>query len=102
MSTKIDLTKNFDNAEAILKEKGIECIRRDDVLIPGVMERHCIQAKETDEKGYPTWDFICQTGSYGGEDGLLEYWSKKMRDSGQDPDGWLTAEEVLAKIEAGD
>ena len=47
------------------------------------------------------WDFVCSHGTYGAEDGLLEYWSKKMSDAEEDPIGWLTAEEVVEKIEAG-
>lgn len=102
MTTKFDLTKNFNRAEAMLKEKGIGYVREDNILIPGVMERHQIKSTDTDEKGNPKWDFICHSGSYGSEEGLLEYWSLKMTDSGEDPSGWLTAEEVVAKIEAGD
>ena len=102
MVAKIDLVKNFNRAEAMLKEKGIEYIREDGIFASGSFERHIIKSKETNEEGIPIWDFICQTGSYGAERGLLEYYSRKMENSGQDPDGWLTAEEVLAKIEAGD
>lgn len=102
MATIIDLEANFNEAENMLKEKGIEYTRLDEILIPGVMERHQIKSTDIDENCNPKWDFICHPGSYGSEDGLLEYWSLKMSDSGEDPSGWLTAEEVVAKIEAGD
>lgn len=101
---RIDLTE-FNKAEEMLKERGINYSREDRVepigLPDRVFERHIIKAVDENDKWL--WDFICSTGSYGGEEkGLLEYWSKKKRDAGDDPDGWLTAEEVIQKIEVGE
>lgn len=45
------------------------------------------------------WDVICQRGSYGAEDGLLEiYGSIVDPDAGDSVEGWLTADDVIARI----
>ena len=96
---KIDTTE-FDKAEAMLKERGIGYTREDDIReLPGGFgsyERH--QIVLLDEFGNTIGDFVCSHGTYGADKGLLEYWGK---DHNQDPEGWLTAEEVVEKIEAG-
>ena len=94
MNEKINLDANFNRAEAMLKEKGIEYIREDFDKFPFV-EQHFIRAKDN------SWDFGCGTANYGSDEGLLEYFSNKLRNFGEDPIGWLTAEEVVEKIEAG-
>lgn len=38
---------------------------------------------------------ICHDGSYGGPEGLLEYWDKKRM---EDPVGWQTAEDVISRF----
>lgn len=46
------------------------------------------------------WDVICQFGSYGVEKGLLEICGELVRpDCGNDVEGWLTAEDVISRIE---
>lgn len=45
--------------------------------------------------GTTKWSVICGWYSYGGREGLLEAWD--MVRSHQ-PEGWLTAEEVLEKV----
>ena len=96
MNMKPDLTE-FNKAERMLKERGIKYEREDQES--GYYERHMI--KQTNENDEWVWDFVCSTGTYGSDDGLLEYWSKKLRDNGDEPFGWLTAEEVIQKIEEG-
>ena len=85
----------FNKAEEMLKERGINYERKDNaaMYLTVLFEKHQILGNG--------WDFVCSTGSYGSDDGLLEYWSNNLEDSGDDPIGWLTAEEVLEKIEAG-
>ena len=99
MAIKLD---EFNKAEQMLKDRGLTYIREDkiDPTLCGTYERHIIKA--VDDDGKWVWDFICSTGSYGSEAGLLEYWSKKSSDAGLDPVGWLNAEEVIAKIEGGE
>ena len=41
-------------------------------------------------------DAICHSGSYGGDEGLLEFWTGRLSD---DPQGYLSAEEALALFE---
>ena len=95
----IDL-KEFNKAEQMLKDREIEYERRDFTDPSGLMERHIIGNGIYDSKEW-VWDFVCSTGTYGSEEGLLEYWSKKLRDDDNDPKGWLTAEEVIQLIENG-
>lgn len=48
------------------------------------------------ENGVLSWDVICQRGSYGGDEGLLE----GMGSIFEDVEGWLTAADVIERIEA--
>ena len=51
-------------------------------------------------KGTRKWDAICQRGSYGYEDGLLEIYGDIV-DYDKDGDsvvGWLTAEDVIKRV----
>lgn len=45
------------------------------------------------------WDVICHWGSYGHEDGLLEIMGRYNRNEYDDVEGWLTAEDILARID---
>ena len=48
------------------------------------------------ENGACSWDVICQYGSYGNDEGLLEGMGSIFED---DVEGWLTAADVIKKIE---
>ena len=49
-----------------------------------------------DEDGYRLWDAICQMGSYGAEQGLLEVMGDVTY---QDVEGFLTAENIIKVLE---
>ncbi len=49
------------------------------------------------DKDDVAWDAICGKYSYGGKDGLLE--TKGMPEDGKDVTGWLTAEDVIKRLE---
>ena len=76
-----------------------ECNRQwdvDDCIV--MMDRHqiCVPNQE-----YPIWDAICQRGSHGYEEGLLEIYGVIV-DEATDGDtvvGWLTAEDVIKRLE---
>lgn len=57
------------------------------------MDRHQI---EVFKKRRRSWDVICQFGSYGADQGLLEGMGDIF---GKDVEGWLTAEDVIKRIE---
>ena len=99
-NTKTNLNE-MNKLERYLKEHGIKYERTDMEGIEqfGMIlgERH--QIKVVDEDGNWIWDVICHYGSYGHEEGLLEYWSQKESDEGGDVSGYLTAEDVIQKIE---
>lgn len=88
----------LDKLEAYLKEHGYEYIREDDDSKQ--LNIHQIIVYENDIR---KWDAICHYGSYGYEAGLLEIygdivWADIDGDSVR---GWLTAEDVIARIEHG-
>lgn len=64
------------------------------------MDRHQICVPE--EGKNCRWDAICHTGSYGCELGLLEIYGELVdeQDDGDSAVGFLTAEDVIKRIEA--
>lgn len=44
------------------------------------------------------WDAICHSGSYGHERGLLEIMGIIVRVDDDEVEGWLTAEEILQRL----
>lgn len=44
------------------------------------------------------WDAICHSGSYGHERGLLEIMGIIVREDDDEVEGWLTAEEILQRL----
>lgn len=65
------------------------------------MERHqiCVPGYSAQSR---EWDVICQRGSYGAEEGLLElYGTIVAPNAGDTVEGWLTADDVIARIERG-
>lgn len=55
------------------------------------------QIKVMNKDGEYLWDAICHYGSYGYEQGLLEIAGNLVEGGGVE--GWLTAEDVIRKIE---
>lgn len=82
----------LDKLENWLKEHDVNYARRD--LVTNEQEpydKHIIIV--FDEAWNRKWDAICQYGSYGYEDGLLEIYGEICDDA----EGWLTAEQVIEK-----
>jgi len=48
---------------------------------------------------YSLWDAICQKGSYGYEDGLLEIYGDIVENENDNVEGCLTAQDVIERIE---
>lgn len=94
-----DLTE-LNELEQYLKYKHIPYERIDrDTLLDQYghtveLERHQICVPVADPR-YKEWDVICNWGSYGYEDGLLELYGS-LCDG--DVIGWLTAAEVIGMI----
>lgn len=65
------------------------------------LERH--QIIVTDDYGDRAWDAICQWGSYGYKEGLLEIYGDIVWNDidGDSVRGYLTAQEVINRIEYG-
>lgn len=90
----------LDKLEEYLKDKGIQYgrydaneVRNSDGMLI-TMDRHQICVGEK-ENGTWDWDVICQYGSYGFKEGLLEGLGSIFSGA----EGWLTAEDVIKRME---
>lgn len=97
--------KQLDKLEQYLKDNNIpyERFDKEDVISPQfpyyieTHERHQIYVPNGKNS---EWDVICQWGSYGAEDGLLEiYGSIVDPNAGDTVEGCLTADDVIERIE---
>ena len=99
-----DLTE-LNKLEAYLKEHGVSYEREDREarrLPDGTflcLDWHRIVVHSRDDY---LWDAICHKGSYGAEKGLLEIMGDIVDEEavGDRVEGWLTAADVIERIEA--
>ena len=92
-----DLTE-LNKLEQYLKEHDIpyERIDKDEGnKYAPELDRHQIRVQSA-KPGWD-WDVICHYGSYGCEEGLLEGMGTIF--GGGEPEGWLTADDVIERIE---
>lgn len=101
---KTDLTQ-LDKLEAYLREHNIayDRIDKDEVFEETPYgkcvvkcEQHQIIVPPQDQERQ--WDVICHRGSYGHNKGLLELMGNIVRTK-DSVEGWLTAEDVIERIE---
>lgn len=105
-----DLTE-LNKLEAYLKKHDIPYERFDDddvfdSVLPTLKvkcDRHQIIVPCADPNKRE-WDAICQFGSYGNEEGLLEIYGHLVDEKadGDTVAGWLTADDVIKRIERRD
>ena len=105
-----DLTE-LNKLEEYLKNHGIHYVRfdNDDVFdnefptLKVKCDRHQIIVP-CDDINKREWDVICQFGSYGYEEGLLEIYGQLVdeKEDGDTVAGWLTADDVIKRIERRD
>lgn len=94
----------LDKLEEYLKEKGYLYDRIDDekeYWYSLGLDRHQIIVYDGD--GKRQWDVICQEGSYGYSDGLLEAMGAPIvkKSDGDSVVGRLYASDVIARLERG-
>lgn len=109
MNTRIT---ELDKLENYLKENDIEYERIDTEMPPDILmgspviiprgfgERHQICVPHTGSDC--DWDVICNYGSYGFEDGLLELMGTLVTEEEYEYDsvvGYLTAEDIIERLE---
>lgn len=101
-----DLTE-LNKLEKYLKEHEYEYDRIDDVGDPvGIANClglvNCIDQHEivVYKDGKRDWDAICHFGSYGAEMGLLEIMGARVVRGGDSVEGYLTADEIIERLEA--
>lgn len=86
-------TRELDMLEQFLKQHGIEYTRHDESS--EWIDWHQIRVGDRAD-GSCEWDVICHRGSYGYQEGLLEGRGSLF---GDEVEGYLTADEVIRKIE---
>lgn len=93
--------RELNRLEKYLQEHGYYYRRIDkQASSPGLYgydEQHQIRVYEDAGCTHQVWDVICHRGSYGYEQGLLE--TMGMPEDGSDVTGYLTADEVIARLE---
>ena len=95
-----DLTE-MNKLEAYLKEHGYDYTREDkDSISDEVrgMDVHQIVVYKNDKR---QWDVICHYGSFGAKSGLLEMMdeTKRLVLNEDRVEGWLTADEIIRRLE---
>lgn len=83
--------ERFDNEDEPISPQMPYCLK--------AFERHqiCVPSYNAQNR---EWDVICQRGSYGAEEGLLEIYGDIVdQNAGDSVEGWLTADDVIARIE---
>lgn len=103
-----DLTQ-LNKVEQYLKDNNIPYEREDkeDKLVSIERDgKHYVLYEQTEfhqicvpSRERRKWDVICHRGSYGAEQGLLEIMGTIVRPCGDSVEGWLTADDVIARIE---
>lgn len=90
--------EELNRLEEYLKEHGIKYDRNDREKTEKVLDFHQIVVYDDDK---PIWDAVCHTGSYGYEQGLLEVMGSIVsKDVCDRVEGWLTADEIIKRLEA--
>lgn len=91
-------TKQYElnRLEDYLRKHGYIYKREDKELGP-YMNRHQIVVYDSNHRYL--WDAICHFGSYGYEDGLLEVMGDVARRDSDRVEGWLTADEIIRRLE---
>lgn len=99
------LMSELDKLEQYLKEHDYPYERIDEEgrKIPGIeipiCSRHQLIVYGDKEKSKRLWDAICHYGSYGFEQGLIEVMGKPVVRSEDSVEGYLTAEEIIKRLE---
>ena len=95
----------LDKLEQYLKEHDYPYKRIDEKgrKIPGIeipiCSRHQLIVYVDKEKSKRLWDAICNYGSYGFEQGLIEVMGETVVRSKDSVEGYLTAEEIIHRLE---
>lgn len=86
----------LDKLEKYLKEHNYHYERYDEE--EDFYNRH--QIIVMDEHGKRIWDVICHLGSYGYKAGKLEAMGSIVCNDDDDVEGWLTADDIIERLEA--
>lgn len=85
----------LDKLERYLKEHNYNYERYDEEN--DLYNRH--QIIVMDENGKRIWDVICNLGSYGYKAGKLEAMGSIIVGNDDDVEGWLTADDIIERLE---
>ena len=101
----------LEKLEQYLKENHYHYERIDNPIPPSMVEVRekydlpegwCEQHQIIvyDAAGKRQWDAICQWGSYGYSQGLIEIMGSLVRDKRDRVEGWLTAQDIIDRLES--
>ena len=99
--------KELDKLEQYLKSKNInyERIDKEDKPLDDEHQYAFVEFEQHQiivfENGERKWDAICHRGSYGAEEGLLEIYGSIVPLTASDTvEGWLTADDIIRRVES--
>lgn len=95
------MMSELEKLEAYLNERGIPHERIEEGRTLGERFYAWSQIVVYDERGERQWDVVCHYGSYGYEEGLLEAMGAPIvrASDGDSVVGWLTAQDVIDRLE---
>lgn len=85
----------MEKLEKYLKEKGFIFRREQTKIANNDWDQIIVYNKNGDRQ----WDAVCNWGSYGHEKGLLEIMGSIVKPGGESVEGWLTAEDIIKRLE---
>ena len=88
--------RELNKLERYLRANGYNYERIDK---EGTFDRHQIIVYDRRTGEEYLWDAICHFGSYGGDEGLLEIMGTINENDYDDVEGWLTAKDIIKKLE---
>lgn len=95
MNFQVDMTE-LKKLKKYLEDKHIKHITK---KVFDLSSQEYDQIWVFDKDGKYSWDAICHYGSYGHEQGLIEIMGDIVRNTEDCVEGWLTANDIIARIE---
>lgn len=98
----------FDKLQSYLLAHGynVDIVHRSRQMLGRMLVRMLVQSEhhqlivyDTKDANLRLWDAVISDYSYGHEDGLLEAMGSLLGDRPGDVEGWLTADDIIRRLE---